>query len=135
MSAESNTRERLAETRETVKSHSRRIRRLEDDNDMLARLVVVVEMQDARNAKQDEQLDRVGQTLSNIDDNLTHLNSTSGQLKQDIGELGSRINSIEDSQKNYQIDIPALLVKLMIGIVMVIPAIILAWLLIKLGLK
>lgn len=134
--------ERMAKIEETTKGHSRRIEKLENNHDLLTRLTILSEMQeernerqDARDIKQDEQMEKFNTTLTKVNENLTNLNHTSDELKNNVGQLGSRISSIEATQEESKISVPKLMAKVLVGIVMLIPMILGVWLLIQMGLK
>lgn len=127
--------ERLATLEQLIKSHDarlqnkfRRIEKIEGNNETLIRLAALAEMQNETSREQSE-------TLSKINENLTSLNLTSNQLQSDIVNIGSRVEDIEKSNQETFINIPGLLTKIVIGIFMLIPTVILSWFLINAGLK
>lgn len=74
--------------------HSKRLDKLEDGNEVVARMNVLVEMQLEQNKEQmeinrqqNEQFGKVNDTLGKVNNNLTLLNSGQEQMQQRVGEL------------------------------------------------
>lgn len=120
--------ERIAIVEQKVVNHENRLEKLESSNETLIKLATLVEMQTEMNKDQNA-------TLEKINDNLSHLNNTSEQLRSSVGDLGSRISSIEATQESHKIDVPKLLVKIAIGVAMISVGLLSAWLLKATGLK
>ena len=130
------TLEQIAENNNgRIKNHAIRIERLEGNNDVLTRLGILMEVQTEMNKQQSAQMEKFGETLDSVNTNLSNLNSTSDQLKNSVGDLGSRITSIENTQNSHKIDVPKLMTKILIGIAMISVGLLSAYLLKVMGLK
>lgn len=128
------TTERIATLEEKTNSHSIRIERIENNNKLLHEMKVLLELQTEMNKEQNKQMKSFEETLSNVNSNLTRLNTTSDQLKIDLGSIGDRVNEIEQINEKGKISVNELTVKIFIALAMIIPTAITAWVLMKLGL-
>jgi hypothetical protein len=49
-------------------------------------------------------MEKFGDTLDRVNENLTNLNISQQQMKQDMSEIGSRVTDIEKNQEDIKID-------------------------------
>lgn len=135
--------ERVGILENQIKTHDKRIQKVEDKNDAITRLTILYEnqeqkneererRQDERDRKQQEQLDKFADTIEKVNDNLTSLNTTQQHLQSEVGQIGDRVEEIEKKADEKKID-PSKVFKEIIY--KVIPSFILAYLLFKFGLK
>ncbi|MFS0643658.1 hypothetical protein [Siminovitchia sp. 179-K 8D1 HS] len=127
--------ERVGVVENTLKNHEQRLQRQESNNEVLIEMKAILKNQIEINREQNEQMREFSGTLIKVNDNLSKLNSSQEQLQNDMSKIGERVTHIEKSQDESKISVPSLMAKVLIGIVMIVPTIISAWLLIKLGLK
>jgi methyl-accepting chemotaxis protein len=127
--------ERIAVVEESVKSLSRRVSENEGNSESLVRLTTLMEIQTEMDKQQNEQMREFGDTLNNVNSNLSLLSSSYEHLKTDMSTIGSRVKSIEDSQEDTKLSIPKIGALIVKNSFLIIPSIILAWLLIQMGLK
>jgi len=131
--------ERIAKLEEGFKSHSQRINKLESESEALIELKTIVKMttalQERIHNEHSSQMNKFNETLKNIDSNLLHLNTTSEQLKSDMGGFSERITSIEKSNEESKIDVPKLMTKIITGILLLSVTLLGSFIAIKLGLK
>lgn len=127
--------ERVGVIESKLKNHEQRLQRQESNNEVLIEMKAILKNQIEINREQNEQMREFSGTLIKVNDNLSKLNSSQEQLQNDMSKIGERVTHIEKSQDESKISVPSLMAKVLIGIVMIVPTIISAWLLIKLGLK
>lgn len=135
--------EKLAsvETKVTLqgKEFHTRISKLEENNELLHRLTNMSENQQKMNERQQVQIDKMSETFSNININLTKLNMSQEDLKEDVKSIVNRVDHIEDDLKNEtekgKISLTDILIKYVTWWLLLPTGIIGTWLLIKLGLK
>lgn len=107
--------ERVAKLETTIQEHDKRLDAQLEKNDTLTRLTTIMEVQaaeakerekrqDIRDEKQNEQIEKVTNTLNNINSNLTELNISQQQMKNDMSEIGKRVTDIEHNQVELKID-------------------------------
>lgn len=112
----------IASLKERVNSSHKRIDSLEVDVKMIPKIETLLEITIETNKKQTD-------TLNNINTNLTMLNNNYDNLTNRVGTIE---DDIKNNRKNSSINLSKLTTD---TIYKVIPAIILAWLFFKFGLK
>ncbi|MGG0667625.1 hypothetical protein ABE073_03760 [Lederbergia citrisecunda] len=122
-----------------IKNHAIRIEKLEGNSDVLVRLATLMEVQTEMDAKQNKQLEKFGETLDNVNSNLSMLNLSHEQLKTDMDSIGSKVKHIEKSQaeeaEKTKVDMKVIWTEVVKKLFYLIPSIVLAAVLIWLGLK
>jgi hypothetical protein len=117
-----------------VDEHEKKLNNQLEKNDTLIELKTLVSIQVEESKKRDIQMEKFSDTLDRVNDNLTNLNISHNQMKQDMSEIGNRVNDIEKYQEESKID-PLQLFKNLIGYVFsIVGGIIVAILYMKLGL-
>lgn len=96
--------ERLGKIETTLKGHERRLQIQESKNDSLTQLKTLVEIQTETNKEQNKQMEKFSETLSRINENLTHLNTNQQQSRTDMGKLTERVTEIENTLNESKID-------------------------------
>lgn len=96
MSMENKFGERIAKLEQKTEGHENRINKYEEDQSLLYRLTIVSEQQQKFNEEQQRQLNNMDETFKTINENLTTLNHTSNELKEDIQRIGKRQDDFED---------------------------------------
>lgn len=131
--------ERIAKLEEGFKSHSQRINKLESESEALIELKTIVKMttalQERIHNEHSSQMNKFEATLNKVNDNLTVLNRSQEKLQSDLVSIGNRVEHIEVSNEDSKINIPSLITKIVVGLFMLIPSVVLAWILIHFNLK
>jgi len=131
--------ERIAKLEEGFKSHSQRINKLESESETLIELKTIVKMttalQERIHNEHSSQMNKFEATLNKVNDNLTVLNRSQEKLQSDLVSIGNRVEHIEVSNEDSKINIPSLITKIVVGLFMLIPSVVLAWILIHFNLK
>lgn len=130
-----NINERVAKLEEKVESHERSIIAQADKNESLAKLTTLMELQSKANEKQNAQLEKFGETLIQVNLNLTNINNSQQQLQKEVIQIGNRVEVIEQKSDENKLDPSKVIWKIVGWVVGAIGAIILAYVLFKLGLK
>lgn len=111
-----------------------------EKNDVLTKLATLMEMQmseskerekrqEVRDEKQNKQMSKITDTLNNMNENLTGLNSG-------LQEVKSRVTDIEKQQEDKKIDLGKLFKDIIFkGVPTVVATVVATWLLIQSGLK
>ncbi|GIN23134.1 hypothetical protein [Siminovitchia fordii] len=127
--------ERVGVIESTLKNHEQRLQKQESNNEILIEMKTILKNQVEMNKEQNEQMREFSGTLIEVNNNLSKLNGSQEQLQNDMGKIGERVTHIEKSQDEGKISVPGLMAKIIIGIFMIVPTLISAWIMIKLGLK
>lgn len=90
--------EKVAKIEEKVSSVERRVDKLEDTTEILHKMEVLLQMQVESNEKQSEQMKRFEKTLLSVNDNLSLLNVNQSDMKEDISNISSRVEKVEEKQ-------------------------------------
>lgn len=144
--AEENLGERLATIEQKVENNTGRIinqairlEKLEGDNAALIRLSTLMEVQTEMNKQQNIQMDKFGVVLESVNSNLSTLNSSHKQLKEDMDNIGSKVKHIEKTQveeaEKTKVDMKVIWTEIIKKLFYLIPSIVLAAVLIWMGLK
>lgn len=96
--------ERVAKLEIRVDTHERSILAQTDKNESLAKLATLMELQILANDKQNIQLEKFGETLNRVDDNLSSMNVTQQQLQREVVQIGSRVEVIEKKADENKVD-------------------------------
>lgn len=123
--------ERVAKLEQASKGNSSRIKRLETESEALIRLTTLVELQTEVNRENSSQMRQFGVILDKVNSNLSNLNSASEQMKNEVVHVSERVEKIEQNNESQKVDIPQLMVKIVIGLFMLIPYLVGAYLLFK----
>lgn len=91
--------ERVVKVETIVERHEELLKGQIAKNESLAIMATLLQKQEERDEKQNEQMERITTTLQGMNDNLSNLNSTQHQMQKDISEIGSRVEIVEHEQK------------------------------------
>ena len=118
--------------------HSR-LSKVEDDRELLLRLTVLQEQQQLMNKQHEEQREKMAETFNNINLNLTKLNLSQEDMRDDVKGLVSRVDDMEEDIRKEankgKIALNDILIKYVTWWVLLPTVIIGTWILFKLGLK
>lgn len=118
--------------------HSR-LSKVEDDRELLLRLTVLQEQQQLMNKQHEEQREKMAETFNNINLNLTKLNMSQEDMRDDVKGLVSRVDDMEEDIRKEankgKIALNDILIKYVTWWVLLPTVIIGTWILFKLGLK
>lgn len=90
---------------ETIQEeHAKLLNSQIEKNETLVEMKTLIKRQIEDSEKRDKQLEKFSDTLSKVNDNLTNLNISQQQMKEDMGEIGSRVSDIEKFQEEGKID-------------------------------
>jgi hypothetical protein len=117
--------QRLAVLEQRVEEHGIKLAKQEDKNESQIELNTLLKLQIETSKEHSKQMEKFGDTLDRVNDNLTGLNTG-------MQDLNSRVTEIENNQDEKKIDLGQLAKN---TILYLIPALLLAWLLIELNLK
>ena len=98
--ADTKTSERLTKVETIVARHEELLRSQISKNEDIAVLRTLMERQDQRDEKQSEQLETFEITMKNVNENLSNLNYTQQQMKDNLIEIGTRVEKVEKVQKD-----------------------------------
>jgi hypothetical protein len=107
--------QRVAKLETKVEDHDKKLQIQVEKNESLTRLATLVELQmqeskererrqEIRDEKQNKQMEKFSATLDKVNDNLTDLNISQQQMKQDMNAIGNRVADIEQYQEDAKID-------------------------------
>jgi hypothetical protein len=120
--------QRITKVETRLDEHDRKLQQQEVKNDTLIELKTILQMQVDASKKQVDQMEKFDKTLSRIDKNLDGLNMK-------FETIDKRVEKLEINDESSKVHVPSLGVKILVGICMIIPTLITAWLLIQLNLK
>jgi arginine deiminase len=90
---------------ETIQEeHAKLLNSQIEKNETLVEMKTLIKRQIEDSEKRDKQMEKFSDTLSKVNDNLTNLNISQQQMKEDMGEIGSRVSDIEKFQEAGKID-------------------------------
>ena len=135
--------ERLTKVETIVERHEELLRNQITKNEDIAVLRTLMERQDERDERQNNQLETFGITMKHVNENLSNLNYTQQQMKDNLVEIGSRVEKVEKVQKENKekstIDLSGVSKKSIVWIVGVVSTVVIGsivlYVQIKLGLK
>jgi DNA repair exonuclease SbcCD ATPase subunit len=96
--------QRLTKVETKVEEHEKKLEKQQDKNDVQTEWNTLLKMQIETNKNQEKQMEKFGDTLDRVNENLTNLNISQQQMKQDMSEIGSRVTDIEKNQEEIKID-------------------------------
>ena len=107
--------QKVAKLETKVEEHDKKLQIQSEKNESLTRLTTLVELQmqetkererrqEIRDEKQNIQMEKFSTTLDKVNDNLTDLNISQQQMKQDMSAIGNRVADIEKYQEGSKID-------------------------------
>jgi DNA repair exonuclease SbcCD ATPase subunit len=96
--------QRLTKVETKVEEHEKKLEKQQDKNDVQTEWNTLLKMQIETNKNQEKQMEKFGDTLDRVNENLTNLNISQQQMKQDMNEIGSRVTDIEKNQEDIKID-------------------------------
>ena len=110
--------ERVAKLETKVERHEELMKNQISKNEDIAILRTLMERQDQRDERQNKQLESFEITMKHVNDNLSSLNSTQQQMKDDLNEFGVRVEKVEkfqhDDKEKNTIDLNGVLKKFII---------------------
>ena len=144
--AQDGIRERVAKIEAIVNDHERRLIDQNVKNETLVKLATLMEVQvneskekerrqEIRDEKQSVQMEKFGDTLQLVNRNLSDLNKTQQQIKDDMDGVSGRVTDIESTISAQKIDPISVLKKIFAYVATAVGGIIIAWIYITLGLK
>lgn len=102
MSNDNNLAERISSLETLAKANIKRLEKLEDNNNLLYKMNVLLEVLTDANKKSDHKIDLLEEVIHSINNNLTNLNSTQGQLNDKVDGIISRVDKIEDADEKQK---------------------------------
>ena len=116
-----------------------RLSKVEDDRELLLRLTVLQEQQQLMNKQHQEQREKMTETFNNINLNLTKLNMSQEDMRDDVKGLINRVDDMEEDMRKEankgKIALNDILIKYVTWWILIPTGIIGTWILVKLGLK
>jgi predicted nucleic acid-binding Zn-ribbon protein len=97
--------ELASNNKEDIGNHNERITNIERKNDSLIEMKTLLHMQMDITKEYQGQMKEVVSTLNSMNTNLTQLNISQTQLKEDVINVGSRVTDVEKSLDGNKIDI------------------------------
>ncbi len=85
-----------------VDNQERRVSKLEENNEILHKMEVLLEMQTENNKEHTRQLDSFEKTLVKVNENLSNLNRSQMEMKDDISNINNRIEEVEKTQEKNE---------------------------------
>lgn len=130
----------ITSTHETIlEKQDKRIEKLEDNNEILHKMEVLLDLQVKQNERQTTQLDEFGKVLTKVNENLSQLNHSHLEMREDINVLDSKVEKVERKQEaereKYKLDLSGLPKKAILWAVGVALAALSFYIYKKLGLK
>jgi chromosome segregation ATPase len=127
--------ERLVKAETKIEEHTKVIEKLQDQNSFLVEMKTILKMQTEVNVEQKEQMKEFSKTLNNVNENLTNLNINQQQMKQEVNEIGNRVEDIEKRADEHKIDPMKVFMKILGFVGTLVGGAIAAFLYMKLGIK
>jgi hypothetical protein len=138
--------EKLAKHEERLDSHQRLLNSQSEKNEALTRIVTLVEIQEKHNSErearqeerdrlQQEQLNKFSDAMNKMVITMSDISNSQEKLGETQHQLGERVSSIEESLNENKVDVPKLITKIIVGVVLGIPTLILGYIAFKLGIK
>ena len=131
--------ERVSKLEIITEIHEKQLTAQLNKNESLTRLVTLMEHNTAQEEKRQEQLDKFASVLEKVNENLSQLNRTQSQMQLDIANISSRVEKVEETQKEHEesstIDLNGLTKKFIFWVVGVGLGALSLYLYIQLGLK
>lgn len=87
----------------------KKIYRLEEKNETLQKMQVLLEIVVEDSKKHAEQMERFEQTMLNVNDNLSMLNKSQIDTREDMARIDKRLEKVEEGQEKGSINIPELM--------------------------
>lgn len=87
----------------------KKIYRLEEKNETLQKMQVLLEIVVEDSKKHAEQMERFEQTMLNVNDNLSMLNKSQIDTREDMARIDKRLEKVEEGQEKGNINIPELM--------------------------
>jgi TolA-binding protein len=100
--------QKVAVLENTVDKHSKLLDKQQERNDVQTELNTLTKVFIEESKETRKQLQKFSETIDRVNENLTHLNISHQQMKQDMNEIGSRVSDIEKGQEESKIDPNAL---------------------------
>lgn len=130
----------ITSTHETIlEKQDKRIEKLEDNNEILHKMEVLLDLQVKQNERQTTQLDEFGKVLTKVNENLSQLNHSHLEMREDINVLDSKVEKVERKQEaeieKYKLDLSGIPKKAILWLVGLGLACFTAWVMINLNLK
>ena len=92
-----------------IKQLYKKIYRLEEKNEILQKMQVLLEVVVEDSKKHAEQMERFEQTMLNVNDNLSMLNKSQIDTREDMARIDKRLEKVEEGQEKGSINIPELM--------------------------
>lgn len=138
--------ERVSKNEQRLDHHEKLLESQMDKNETLSKLATLFEVQmkeskerevrqEVRDEKQNKQMKEFGDAMNEVVVTLTRISNSQEKLGDNQQQLGNRVSNIESSLDSNKIDIPKLITKFIVALVLGVPAIILTYLAVQLGLK
>lgn len=127
--------ERMTRVETIQEEHKKLLNSQIEKNESLIEIKTLLARQIEDSRKRDDQMDKFELTLIRVNDNLTSLNHNQQQIKNDMGEISTRVSDIERNQEEQKIDTSKLMKTILRECGKGISTIVVAYLLYKWGIS